>query len=572
MCLALASIASIATAQVPRPLGSYQAAGGPIDYLGPLATLGEIVLFSARTQDAGLELWRSDGTPAGTRIVKDISPGPADSYLTQAVVVAGIAYFGADDGVHGGELWRSDGTDIGTFLLADIKPGPGGSTPLRFGSMGGQVFFTADDGQSGLELWVSDGTLPGTHLVKDIAPGGASSIPPYYDSTWNLATFEGRMYFRADDGSRGPELWSTDGSEAGTAIVKDIAPVSIGSYPHSLVALGQSLLFWASDSGTTEDSLWRTDGTDAGTFLLYSLRSTNERPVVAGGMLYFAAWATGFPSGLWRTDGTPAGTLPLQSPTGPNWPDLEGLSTVGKDVYFFLYTTSSTIGFTLWRLDGTTYATTRVKDFPEWGGGIGPGGLTPTLLGTFFRGKDLATQDELWRTDGTESGTRMVSDLAIGPRESRPENLTGVGSRLFFLANDDGAVPRLWSLGGPQSFFTLNPCRLIDTRMASGPLGGPALVAGLTRTFKVVEECGIPVSARALSLNVTLVAADAPGHLVLHPSRTPMPATSVTNYSPGVTRANNLVSEIDHLGNLDAVSKQATGTVHLIVDVNGYYE
>jgi hypothetical protein len=166
----------------------------------------------------------------------------------------------------------------------------------------------------------------------------------------------------------------------------------------------------------------------------------------------------------------------------------------------------------------------------------------------------------------------MVSDLAIGPRESRPENLTGVGSRLFFLANDDGAVPRLWSLGGPQSFFTLNPCRLIDTRMASGPLGGPALVAGLTRTFKVVEECGIPVSARALSLNVTLVAADAPGHLVLHPSRTPVPATSVTNYSPGVTRANNLVSEIDHLGNLDAVSKQATGTVHLIVDVNGYYE
>jgi ELWxxDGT repeat protein len=113
--------------------------------------------FSSRTSSPG-ELLRSDGTEAGTTLVKDIAPGPASSTST-AFAVDGILLFAADDLVHGVELWRTDGTESGTFLVQDIATGEKGSAPAGFRLLGDQVYFTADDGSHGREPWIGHASI-----------------------------------------------------------------------------------------------------------------------------------------------------------------------------------------------------------------------------------------------------------------------------------------------------------------------------------------------------------------------------------------------------------------------------
>ena len=116
----------------------------------------------------------------------DINTETANAGPENLVNVGGTVYFRASDGASGSELWKSDGTEAGTVLLKDINPGSASSGPSGFTAVGGSVFFSANDGISGVELWKSDGTPAGTVLVKDIRPGvGASSIPS------NLTNFGG---------------------------------------------------------------------------------------------------------------------------------------------------------------------------------------------------------------------------------------------------------------------------------------------------------------------------------------------------------------------------------------------
>ncbi len=125
----------------------------------------------------------------------------------------------------------------------------------------------------------------------------------------------------------------------------------------------------------------------------------------------------------------------------------------------------------------------------------------------------------------------------------------------------------------PMAFYTLSPCRLVDTRDPAGPRGGPALQPGQQRTFVLTGACDVPPTARALSVNVTVTGPAAAGHLRLFPDDLPAPNTSVINFSTGQTRANNAVLELatDGAGSV-AVRAVTAGQVHLIVDVNGYFE
>jgi hypothetical protein len=122
----------------------------------------------------------------------------------------------------------------------------------------------------------------------------------------------------------------------------------------------------------------------------------------------------------------------------------------------------------------------------------------------------------------------------------------------------------------PLSFYTVTPCRLADTRNANGPLGGPALQPGAVRPFTLTGVCGIPVTAKALSLNVTITQPSAPGFLVLYPGGQLKPQTSAINFAMGQTRANNAVLPLDGTGVLQVFA--ANGPVHLILDVNGYFQ
>jgi plastocyanin len=126
----------------------------------------------------------------------------------------------------------------------------------------------------------------------------------------------------------------------------------------------------------------------------------------------------------------------------------------------------------------------------------------------------------------------------------------------------------------PQAlvFHTLPPCRVVDTREPNGPFGGPALAAGQDRIFAVAGQCGIPMSARAVAYNVTVTQPTALGHVTLHPAGAAVPATSTLNYRAGQTRANNAIVQLGSGGALGVACGQGSGTVHLIIDVTGYFE
>jgi ELWxxDGT repeat protein len=216
-----------------------------------LTGVGNSLFFRANDGTHGNELWKSNGTPAGTVMVKDINPGPADSILLNLsgpimADVNGTLFFTATDGTSGQELWKSDGTEAGTVSLGDLNPGPASSQPNDLTAVGNTLFFAATDGGPGSELWKSDGTPAGTVIVKDVG------------SPSDLTALNGTLYFSGVDAAHGTELWRSDGTAAGTFLVKDINPgfhpsgglnmlAPNDSNPSQMAAAGGGLFFSATD-------------------------------------------------------------------------------------------------------------------------------------------------------------------------------------------------------------------------------------------------------------------------------------------------------------------------------------
>ncbi len=153
--------------------------------------------------------------PQQTVLFKDINPGSGASGPAGFTEFAGMLFFRAYDGTNGMELWKSDGTAAGTVLFKDINPGSD-SVPSGLTESGGELFFSANGGTSGHELWKSDGTAAGTVLVKDINPGSSDSYPS------GLLESGGQLFFRAIDATHGFGVWKSDGTAAGTVLVKSI--------------------------------------------------------------------------------------------------------------------------------------------------------------------------------------------------------------------------------------------------------------------------------------------------------------------------------------------------------------
>jgi ELWxxDGT repeat protein len=209
-----------------------------------LTNVNGTLFFTADDGTDGRELWKSDGTAAGTVLAKDINPGSAGSSPQSLTNVGEVLYFSADDGIHGRELWKSDGTGPGTVLVSTA-----GSGPANLTNVNGTLLFTASDAVHGTELWKSDGTAAGTTLVKDINPGSADSAP------YDLTNVNGILFFSAADGVHGSELWQSDGTAAGTVLVADVNPGPASSYLSGLTYAG-GLLYFAADDGTHGMELW----------------------------------------------------------------------------------------------------------------------------------------------------------------------------------------------------------------------------------------------------------------------------------------------------------------------------
>ena len=122
------------------------------------------------------------------------------------------------------------------------------------------------------------------------------------------------------------------------------------------------------------------------------------------------------------------------------------------------------------------------------------------------------------------------------------------------------------------SFHTVTPCRVVDTRNANGPFGGPALAANADRAFVFAGQCGVPPGASSVAINIAVTLSTAGGDLRLYPAGTSLPLVSAINYNAGQTRANNAIIPLGAGGDLAVHVDQPSGTVHAILDVTGYFQ
>ena len=253
--------ASDGTPEGTRPLIGAVAPAGPdvaFDQLRFVELDGRVFFVAA--EGAGpLEVWSSDGTPAGTTRAVTAASGMAGPKTLQAI--GGRLYLAASRaGDVSGPLrpWASDGTDGGTVLLAPLALTTDRLTELVpfygplpfFVALGDRVFFAAADARHGLELWGTDGTPTGTALVRDIARGPVNGYPQ------GLIAWRGRLWLAARDRTTGMELWTSDGTAAGTMRVDDIAAGAAWSFPQELTASDDGLYFTAQDAAHGRE-LWR---------------------------------------------------------------------------------------------------------------------------------------------------------------------------------------------------------------------------------------------------------------------------------------------------------------------------
>ncbi|MES1240797.1 MAG: hypothetical protein ABUT39_04195 [Acidobacteriota bacterium] len=174
----------------------------------------------------------------------------------------------------------------------------------------------------------------------------------------------------------------------------------------------------------------------------------------------------------------------------------------------------------------------------------------------------------------TDNGTDMY---ITGAYDTRWDNDVLNPAFASLKASDFEVIQRGWrpavaTAAGGSDFYTLEPCRLLDTRNAYGPYGGPAMLPG-QRILKATGQCGIPASAKALAVNITAFNPAVSGNLRFFPGDADPNSSSVINFQPGITRANNATVMLASSGSgtLGIYNSASTG-VHVLVDVFGYFQ
>ncbi|RYD32386.1 MAG: hypothetical protein EOP86_15805, partial [Verrucomicrobiaceae bacterium] len=445
---------------------------------GQVLDLNGVAIFNTASPEAPASLWRSDGTPEGTRLLRNFTTNA--SFVIQPLAVAGgqayLTYVTSTDCA----LWKTDGTVAGTVRVKSMGAGGIG----RVMAVGDRLFMEGYSAAAGTELWITDGTADGTVLVKDILPGPESS------KLWPMAATQSQLFFKANDGVHGMEMWKSDGTAAGTVMVRDVMWKSNGQRPSNMTVLGGQVLFQATTPEAGRE-LWKYDTATSQAQLVKDLNPgtgsgfTTELPqqfTVAGNHLYFAAnnWAA---TDLWRTDGTSEGTVLLQGGTGIHRPVINA----GSDLFPFrnglLYGQKDEMWFTDGTVEGTRklgpggylavalgdtalYAGPGIGNYPfvhrTDGTAAGSGPVVAAGLNlrselmmaangyVFFIGEDIPSGVELWKTNGTAGGTSLVRDMTAGTASSTLALRAVAGNRIFFTKNPP-QTSELWSSDGTSA-------------------------------------------------------------------------------------------------------------------------
>ncbi|MBW1830705.1 MAG: hypothetical protein JRJ10_03245 [Deltaproteobacteria bacterium] len=369
--------------------------------------------FQANDGVGGSELWKTDGTSAGTQRVKDIWPGANGSDSGPMLRIGDLWFLRASDGTHGSELWASDGTEDGTRMVMDIQEGPDGSSPQGFAAFEGLLFFAADDGLNGQEVWMSDGTQDGTQLLVDLSPTNANPR--------SLTAVGSTLYFVATDPSAGHELRKTDGTAEGTALVKDILLGSGSGGVGRLTAFDDVLYFRA----TRDLHLWRSEGTSETTSTVTTAVMFVNGLTVVESTLFFSA-DDAVERELWKSDGTSEGTELVHDihDSGDSIPE----HLTNRNGLLFFRADDGENGVELWASDGTTGDTALLSDI--WAGDTSSSPIPvddgADTFGIFqdivvFFADDGEHGLELWKSDGTPEGTVLVKDINEGPSPGKGE-------------------------------------------------------------------------------------------------------------------------------------------------------
>lgn len=403
-------------------------------------------LVAINTPSYGEELWRSDGTPGGTYLLKDINPGKGNSVLREFETLGATTYFVASDG-SGFELWKTDGTPAGTQMVKDINP-TGSAMPSALTVMAGQLYFSADDGVNGRELWKTDGSAAGTVMVRDIVPGAGGS------QVGGLHLVNGLLFFAAANAAAGLELWRSDGTAVNTFMVKDIRPGAFSSSPQYLTNVSGTLYFMAND-GSVGYELWKSDGTNAGTVLVEDIRSGSfnsnaEQLTNIGGTLYFRAddGVAGYE--LWKSNGTP-GTTSMVKDIFPGAEDGNPGQFINLNGVLVFTASDNLGGWELWRSSGTVASTVRIVDIAPGVTDSIPLELTNVNGTIFFSANDQVHGTALWRTNGTAAGTFMLEDINPGVGYGPLRYFENVNGTLYFEATHSINGAHLWKSNGVQT-------------------------------------------------------------------------------------------------------------------------
>jgi ELWxxDGT repeat protein len=431
--------------------------------------------FGINDAPSGVQLWKTNGTTASTQFVAQVGPwlGSNTSGLFDLTVVGNTLFFVTNvlGDYYGDQLWKSDGTSAGTVLVTSAGSAAGPLAPSDFVAFNGDLYFIADSSAGSRELWKSDGTTAGTVMIANFYP--ASGI------TSSLVVTHGLLFFITG----GTELWKSDGSTAGTTVVQTLATQAPTAAP-SLFGLNGEL-YYSSNADGQGWQLWKTDGTLAGTALVRVLRPGGDafptNFVNVNGQLYFTAFVqTGSSIALWRSDGSSAGTEMVSDFSSHVWDSApDQLTNVNGRVFFAA--ADATTGEELWQSDGTAQGTRIVAVIlAHTGYSLLPQDLTAFNGLLIFTANDGVHGRNLWASDGTQAGTLMIPGVRKeGP--SSPAEVSAIGNTLYFVADDaiHGVEP--WILRGTSTRIvsTVEP-PVADLSLVVAGAGPTTVFAGHT--------------------------------------------------------------------------------------------